>query len=323
MNDVQTLIDGIRRNDLMNEDNLLTIRRAFGRDMVLTTSEADTLFDLNDVSDKPEGWTPYFTSVLAAYVDDREAPSDYVSESSAAWLIDRISADGVVETHTGLMLLLNILKLARHVPDILQEFALDQVRLAVLSGQGAVSGKMLTPGIIGEAEVELLRSVLYAGSGEGGIGITQTEAETLFTLNDATSGLANHPSWQTLFVHAIANYLMVIGAPAVPTPSEALNRENWLKNESGLFGHNIFGSFKALFDQRLEENRSDGSGGYTNLNLNEVARAEQIDLSEAKWLIDRLLSDGEQDDNEAALLAFIKAECPDIDTALKPLLSAA
>lgn len=323
MNDVQTLIDDIRRNNRMSDDDLLKIRRAFGRDLVLTTPEADILFGLNSVSDKPEGWAPYFTSVLAAYVDDREAPDDYVSESSAAWLIGRISEDGVVETETELKLLLNVLKLARHVPDMLQEFALDQVRLAVLYGQGAVSNKMLTPGLIGEAEVALLRSVLYAGSGDGGVGITRTEAEILFALNDATSGFANHPSWRMLFVHAIANYLMVISAPVVPTPSEALNRENWLKSESGLFGHNIFGSFKALFDQRLEEKQSDGSGGYANLDLNEVARAEEIDLSEAKWLIDHLMRDDKQDENEAALLAFIKAECPDIDAALTPHLNAA
>lgn len=323
MNDVQTLIDDIRRNNRMSPDELLKIRRALGRDLVLTTPEADILFDLNSVSDKPDGWTPYFTSVLAAYVDDREAPDDYVSKSSAAWLIDRISADGVIETETELKLLLNVLKLARHVPNILQEFALDQVRLAVLSGQGAVSNKMLTPGLIGEAEVELLRSILYAGSGEGGIGITQTEAETLFALNDATSGLANDPSWRMLFVHAIANYLMVISAPVVPTPSEALQRENWLKNDGGLFGHNIFGSFKALFDQRLEAKRSDGSGGYSNLNVNEVTRAETVDLSEAKWVIDRLSRDGKQDENEAALLAFIKAECPNIDAVLTPHMNAA
>lgn len=322
MTDVQTLIDGIHRNDRMNEDDVLKIQRAFGRDLTFTPIEADALFDLNRVSDKPESWAPYFTSVLAAYVDDREAPQDYVSKSSASWLINKISEDGIVETETELKLLLNVLKTAHYVPDTLQKFALDQVRLAVMSGQGVVAGKMLTPGIIGEAEVDLLRRVLYAGSGKGGIGITRVEAETLFALNDATSGKANHSSWLTLFVHAVANYLMVIGAPAVPSPEEAFHRENWLNQDAATFGRSFFRSFKSLFDQRLEDKHADGSGGYTNLKTDQVARAEQIDLSEAQWLIDRLFADGQQDDNETALLRFIKDECPDIDAALQPYVKA-
>ncbi|GHA91176.1 hypothetical protein GCM10009069_12920 [Algimonas arctica] len=316
MKDVQTLIADIHRNERMDENDVRKVRRAFGQDLTVTLTEADTLFELNAVSDKPENWGPYFTSVLAAYVDDREAPQDYVSGSSAAWLISKISHDGIVETETELKLLMNVLKTAHHVPDALQKFALDQVLSAVMSGRGVVSGSMLTPGILGEAEVKLLRQVLYAGSGKGGIGITRTEAEALFRLNDATSGRANHPSWQTLFVHAIANYLMVISAPAIPTPEEALHRENWLNDDAANFGNRFVGSFKSLFDQRREEQRTDGSGGYSNLKTGDVARAEQIDLREAKWLIDRLLTDGKHDENEMALLSFIKDECPDIDAAL-------
>lgn len=106
------------------------------------------------------------------------------------------------------------------------------------------------------------------------------------------------------------------------TPSEALHRENWLNEGKRIFGHNFFSSLQAFFDQRLEKKQSDGSGGYANLNLNDVARAEQIDLSE---VVDRPFAGRWQakDDNEAALIQFIKLECPDIDSALQPYLSAA
>jgi hypothetical protein len=56
--------------------------------------------------------------------------------------------------------------------------------------------------------------------------------------------------------------------------------------------------------------------------MNNIMKAERIDLTEAQWLIDRLLADGVQDENEAALLTFIKDECPDIDAALQSYLSA-
>lgn len=322
MQDVQTLIDTIHRNDRMSEDELLAIRRAFGSDLVFSQSEADTLFVLNGISDKPDGWAGYFTSVLAAYVDDSQDPQDYVSENSAAWLMSKFSADGIVETETELKLLLNVLKTARHVPDSLEKFALAQVHHAVVSGKGVVAGKMLTPGVIGEAEITLLRSVLYAGSSDGGIGITRAEAETLFKLNEATSGRDNHSSWQTLFVQALANHLMVVGAPIMPTPDDALARQRWLSGETEKERGAFFRSFTALFTQRGEAKAEDGSGGYTNLKTDNVLKAERIDLTEAQWLIDRLLADGAQDENETALLTFIKNECPDIDAALQPYLNA-
>lgn len=326
MTDALTLIDSIRRKDSMSEDDVLAIRRAFGGDLTFSPAEADHLFDLNSITDKPDSWAPYFTSVLAAYVDDREAPQDYVSDSSATWLIGKISEDGLVETETELKLLLNVLKTAHHVPDVLQKFALDQVSHAVISGTGHVSGKTLSPGTMGEAEVDLLRRVLYAGSSQGGVGITRTEAEAVFDLNDATSGRDNHASWQTLFVNVIANYLMVIAAPVVPTPAEAMRRENWLKEETGTRKRtslDMIRSFKALFEQRADAKNDDGSGGYSNLKADAVTQAERIDLSEAQWLIDRLMADGVRDDNEAALLRFIQAECPDIDAVLQPDLKAA
>jgi hypothetical protein len=182
---------------------------------------------------------------------------------------------------------------------------------------------MLSPGLIGEAEVDLLRRTLYAGSSEGGIGISRAEAEAVFNLNDATSGRDNHASWQTLFVYVIANYLMVAAAPVTATVADAMQREAWLNGETGKTGLTMIRSFKALFKQRAEAKADDGSEGFSNIKTDAVARAERIDLREAQWLIDRLMADGDTDKNEAALLQFIQAECPEVDAALRRFLTAA
>jgi len=319
MTDAQTLIETIRRNDRMSENELLSLRRAFGADLTLSQAEADTLFELNTVSEKPDGWTPYFISLLAAFVDDRQHPQNYVSEDSANWLIEKISEDGVVESETELKLLLNVLKTASHVPDRFKKFALDQVCLAVINCRGVVYSRTLTPNVIGEAEVDLLRRILYAGSGKGGIGITRVEAETLFALNDATSGRDNHPSWQTLFVQAITNYLMTIGVPAKPTPTEALERQRWLAGETEKDRWAYFRSFKSLFEQLTAPDTSSRAAILDNAA---VISAEAIDLSEAEWLIERIVADGQTDPNEKALLRFIKDECPNIDEALQSYLTA-
>jgi hypothetical protein len=62
---------------------------------------------------------------------------------------------------------------------------------------------ILEDGVIDAAEVELLRKELYADNV-----IDREEADFLFDLNDATSGKANHESWQALFVEAITSHLL-------------------------------------------------------------------------------------------------------------------
>ena len=88
-----------------------------------------------------------------------------------------------------LELLVKVLETAKFSTEGLVSFALDQVSHAVIEGEGPlVRGGDLVPGVIGEAEVDLLRRILYAFGGDGNVGITRSEAEVLFTLNDATAG---------------------------------------------------------------------------------------------------------------------------------------
>lgn len=63
--------------------------------------------------------------------------------------------------------------------------------------------EILADGIIDESEVNELQIVLY----QDGV-IDKEEADFLFDLNDAVSGMNNHPSWTKLFVNAIASFLL-------------------------------------------------------------------------------------------------------------------
>lgn len=66
-----------------------------------------------------------------------------------------------------------------------------------------LKNELLADGIIDLAEVKELKEILYA---DGVIDIE--EAEFLFEINDAVSGKENDPSWETLFIDAITNYLL-------------------------------------------------------------------------------------------------------------------
>ncbi len=126
----------------------------------------------------------------------------------------------------------------------------------------------------------------------------------------------------------------LMDAPATPGLDEAARREKWL-SERGSVGQLLtgvggaiargeipvvavwkefdpFGATQARKDAQAEDEA-------TRVRL---AR-EQIDTDEAKWLAERILRDGAVDENERALLAFLKKEAPAIDPVLAGVMKRA
>jgi len=319
------LIQDMLSANAMTSEQLLTLRREFGADMKISMSEADILFQLDAIETKPEDWADYFTLVLTTHLVHQGRPEGHINEAMASWLIARIDHDGVVETETELRLLMNILKVAEAPGERLEAYALKQVREAVMTGRGYVGQNKLTPGVIGKAEIELLRRVFYSVGSSGGMGITKLEAEEIFALNEATSGKDNDPEWQRFFVGAIANHLMMVAAPTTPSKEEILRREAWLESDKSLKGSwaslgfkDVLRAFAEVFGRKATETPKSfimDDAAYQN--------AVKITNSEASWLVNAIRKDGQIDANERALLDFIREECPEIDAGLRPLLDAA
>ena len=330
MTNATHLIADMKAANAMTDTQLLELRRVFGADMSIDGREADIIFELDKLASKPDGWADYFTLILTTFLVHQGRPEGYINDAMAAWLIARIDHDGVVETETELRLLMNVLKVAEQPGDRLEAYAINQVMVAVTSGRGRVGQDTLTPGVIGKAEVELLRRIFYSVGGDGGMAITRIEAEQIFALNDATSGRDNDPEWQKFFVGAIANHLMMIAAPEKVDLAEMKRREDWLTNGhgrhepgehkyAGLSARAILEAFKETFGLKAK----DPTGGFSVLNVENTKQSEKITSDEANWLIRALQADGEIDANERALLDFIRAECPVINESLRPLIDAA
>ncbi|PIO99183.1 hypothetical protein [Pleomorphomonas carboxyditropha] len=264
-----------------------------------------------------------YIEALTDYVALQTAPSGHVSEEMARWLIGVLSADGIT-TDLEVDLLVNIMRRADSVPAELSAFALAEVSRSVLAGTDDGEG-----GVISAADVERLRSILYAFGNERSVGISREEAEVLFDLNDRSREAENDPAWSDLFVKAIASFLMAARGYTLLSREETLGRDAWLDAPSG--------GVTALFGDMLSSMLSNGLRGVWSAwrqpddasskpieaDESRIREAEAVTSEEVKWLADRIGRDGVIHANERALLKFLSEESPDIHPSLRTLLDTA
>src|SRR5690606_7095064 len=195
-------VQAILARGKITADDVLELRHRVFWKGVVTSKDAETVLVLDDRlgADADPSWPLFFVEALVDYIVIQAEPRGYISQENADWLIGRISHSGHVDTASELELLVKTLERAKLSPVKLVKFALEQVKIGVLEGDGYIGhNRKLEPGVIGEAEVELLRRIVYAFGGDGNIAVTQQEAEILFDINDATSEVDNHPAWSDLF----------------------------------------------------------------------------------------------------------------------------
>ena len=130
-------VNEIRARGNIRDSDVLKLRKAFNEDASISASEADALFDLKDACTvKDPAWADFFIEAITDYVVNQAQPEGYIVADNAVWLMQRIAADGRVESHTELELLVHVLEKARWSPPSLARFALEQVKEAVLKGDG-------------------------------------------------------------------------------------------------------------------------------------------------------------------------------------------
>ena len=233
-----------------------------------------------------------------------------------------IAKEGQIGSKTELELLLNVLDKARWVPQSLVRCALDQVKEAIINGTGPLRvGKALSAGTVTAADVDLLRRILYSFGGDGNLAITQAEAEVLFDVDAATAEADNHPSWNDLFVKAIANCVMGASGYATPPRAVALARDAWLERRGELSIDEVLsgmaGGIKSLFAGYREQTSEEQAIARLTQQKIEIITREAITPVEVTWLAERIGRDGKLTANERSLLMFLQAERPAIDPRLQ------
>ena len=292
-----------RQSKLISDEEVLKLRRYVWADGSISPDEASQLFDLNDAASPSNDWSDFFVEAMCDYLIGRGQPRGYVTEADAEWLMHRVNSDGRIDSHGELDLIVKLFERAEYVPESLKRFALTAIQQIVLTGSGPTRrGGDIVPGRIDDAEVALLRRLIFARASEAPAKVSRTEAEMLFRLKDATLGADNSPDWQRLFVQGIANYLMAHQPWEPPWAAEAARLEQIRKPDP-------FGSVLARLGRK-------STGGWTSVvgeseettaaqHDSAVARDAAITSEETAWLKRLFEADGARDPLEQALLDFL------------------
>jgi hypothetical protein len=303
----QAAADGV-----VSADEILSLRGAGWADGEMDPEEAEALFLANDALAEPTPeWCDFFVEALSEFVVNTVEPHGYVDQEMGDELLSRIDRDGKVETMAELELLVRVLEKALSVPQNLKDYALKQLEAAVLSSEGPTRHGELTADGINAAECALLRRTIFSSGGDLPASVSQTEAELLFRIKDATLYDSNAPEWQQLFVQGVANYLLGFGGHEPLSVERAGELEKFMNSEAagigGFLGRmltskpDLNGAFASLLGD---------SGPDTGIEAfdDEAEAAAVLEPSEADWLNDLLEADEELDELEKALIAFIDAE---------------
>ena len=315
----------IAESGKITPSDVLVLRREVFSDDLVTKAEAEALLALDLATHQkcPE-WSDYFSQALVHYIVYQADPEGLISKDNANWLIQCISRDGLVDSPERLEMLIKVIEEAKVSPEFLQKFALYQVFKAIVHDEGALTqSRVEKQQVICSRDVELIRRLLFAFGGEGGMAVTKSEAEFLFELNDATLAYENDNSWSDLFVKAIGNYLMATLGNATPIRTVAFEKAPEFTFDASL--NSMVNLLKSSFDAMKNPfSAAESAIGERNEDIETAYQhASEVTETEAKWVIDRIGRDGLVHDNEKALLQFLKDESAHLHPRLDELLKKA
>jgi hypothetical protein len=293
----------------ISADDVLALRREVWPDGAISEDEAAELFALNRAAREagPE-WTDFFVEAITEYVVNQRPPRGYVDEAAAAWLIGEIEQDGDPANAPDLALVVKVLETALNCPEALKAWALERIEAAVLTGEGATRAGPVRPNVVDEAEVALLRRIVFAAGGGGACSVGEDEAEMLWRLKDACRESDNAPGWKTLFAQGVGNYLMAYSAYRPLARDEAARLEAFVGDHRssvlGFFARMGRAGPVAGARDLLHPDRAPSAADHDAA----VHAAAAITGTEKAWLDTHVDADHRRDPYEEALLAFIAEE---------------
>ena len=259
-------------------------------------------------------WGGFIADAMVDFVVHQQDPQDYIDDAKAAWVA--AACAGPLTKGGGVEALVRVLEAADDAPPSLETFVLGKVKAAVIAAGRLAAG-----------DVALLRRVVFAGGGEGAVGVTREEADALFDI-DAACGTGADPAWPSFFAQAIDDALTAVSPFHVESREAAQKDDAWLASRPGLVDFfkqlvvkpDVGGAADDVFHP-YEGEGNEWRDADAQIDADEAAAAPITD-EEADWLVGRLGA-GPLSAAGHALVARLKAQVPEASARLKPLIDAA
>ena len=303
-----SILEAIGQKGVITSEDVLALRAAMYGDNLISHPEAEAIIAMaHSGAQGDKTWQAFFLEALTDFVVRQSDPPGYVNAEVAGWLTSQLLSEGRPRSALSLELIVHILETAVESPDSLKEAILKAIEFSVMDGIHPGSEPLKAPNPrITDPEVGLLRRVLYAAGGDGAATISTDEADLLFRLKDATLGAENGPSWKDFFVKAIANHLMAHNFHTAISRDEALRRQAFVADTHihiGRFLGCVIGGIPKLGETLFQKDQDPWAENHGEAR---IAHDEAVTASEQAWLRFQTNHDGQLDDMEKALLAYLE-----------------
>jgi hypothetical protein len=299
----QAAADGV-----ITPEEILALRREGWGDGQVTHEEAEAIFLLDAaLTERPAEWCDFLVEAIGEYVLNAWEPRGYVTEEQGAWLVGKVSAGGRLDSMTELELLLRVVERAHNAPDALKQFVLAEIERAVMSGSGPTrGGGALQASVVNQTDCKVLRRAIFAAGGNLPAAVSRDEAEMLFRIKDASLGADNAPEWKQLFVQGVGNYLQGYASLSAQLTRERAAELDAFMNDAESSVGRFLGRMAKSAPNALGV--TFGRKGAAQSRDERVAQAEAVTPDEKAWLDGAIGADGQVDELEQALLAFVTEE---------------
>ena len=310
------LVQRLKASGKITADDVLAMRAEVYGATLIAPDEMEALVSLDAATtNRSPVWGEFYAEAMVDFVVRQEDPTGYIDEAKAAWVMRVLG--GALKCDGGLDALAKIIEAADGVPRELQSFALAKAKEAFCA-----------KGRIEAADVATMRRLVFAGGGEGGLGVTREEADTLFDITHACRGAANDSAWTEFFAEAVGASLLGVSPFKTESRDDAARDEAWLNSSSKLSDFmagmgkapDLQGALREILEPAADA-EDEWRAENDQFEAQSVAALEITD-SEARWLIGRL-SPGKLSQPERRLIEFLRERSPKVSDLVKPLLNAA
>ena len=224
------LTDIINKRTITSDDLRRLERDMFPRG-IKSADEVDVILHLSEVCQilAPD-WAEFFTTTLADYIVNIEAPRGAVSEAEASALIEQFSTDGVIDNPLHFELLVKVAEQSRLCSDTLIIFILNQVRDSAINGNPVLRTTPLNaPPALEKNEIDVIKRIFLPTAARRPRSISQAQAAFLMDLNDILDASATHASWTDLYAKIMTEFALDWSAHK---SRDAKRKAEWIEKPS-------------------------------------------------------------------------------------------